>query len=98
MFYSVQYTNLLKLEAWLLLTFFLCLHNQLSSITVADWDSMGRVVTQTHDRVFQTLGRAFQTLGRAFDLLLRLQNFKNLAKRLKGPPCVLKQELGRVVR
>ena len=91
MFYSIQYTNLLKLEAWLLLTFFLCLHNQLSSITVADWDSMGRVVTQTHDRVFQTLGRAF-------DLLLRIQNFKNLAERLKGPSCVLKQELGRVVR
>ena len=35
-------------------------------ITVADWDSMARVVTQTRDR-------AFQKLGRAFDFLLSLQ-------------------------
>ena len=26
------------------------------SFTVADWDSMGRVVTQTRDKTFQTLG------------------------------------------
>ena len=36
------------------------------SPTVADWDSMGRVVTQT-------LGRVLKTLGQAFDFLLRLQ-------------------------
>ena len=42
-------------------------------ITVADWDSMGRVITQTRGRAFQTLGRAFETiienqkLGREFD-------------------------------
>ena len=29
--------------------------------TVADWDSMGRVITQTHGLVFQTLGQAFET-------------------------------------
>ena len=34
--------------------------------TVADCDSMGRVVKQTR-------GRAFQILGRAFDFLLNLQ-------------------------
>ena len=27
--------------------------------TVTDWDSMGRVITQTRGRAFQTLGRAF---------------------------------------
>ena len=36
------------------------------SCTVADWDSMGCVVTQTRDK-------AFQTLARAFDFLLSLQ-------------------------
>ena len=36
------------------------------SCTVADWDSMGLVITQTR-------GRAFQTLGRAFIFLLNLQ-------------------------
>ena len=41
--------------------------------TVAHWNSMGHVVTQTRDRVFQTLNRAFQTPNRAFDSLLRLQ-------------------------
>ena len=48
--------------------------------TVADWDSIGRVTTQTRDRAFQTLGRVFQTLGRALDFLLS----------------VLKKALGRV--
>ena len=37
--------------------------------TVAGWDSMGRVITQTRGRVFQVLGRAFQTLSRAFSFL-----------------------------
>ena len=36
------------------------------SFTVSEWDSMGRVVTQTRDKTFQTLGRAF-------DFLLNLQ-------------------------
>ena len=48
---------------------------------LADWGSMGRVVTQTR-------GRAFQTLGRAFDFLLRLQKLRRVlessAERLKG--------------
>ena len=34
---------------------------------MADWDSMGLVVTQTRGHVFQILGRAFQTLGRTID-------------------------------
>ena len=37
---------------------------------MGDWDSMGRVITQTHDRAFQTLSRAFHTFGRAFSFLL----------------------------
>ena len=41
--------------------------------TMADWDSMGRVITQTRVRAFQTLGRAFQTTGRAFSFLLNPQ-------------------------
>ena len=53
--------------------------------TVADWDSMGRVVTQTR-------GRAFQTLCRVFDFLLSLQN----PSVWKGRASVLKQALGRV--
>ena len=52
--------------------------------TVADWDSIGRVTTQTRDRAFQTLGRVFQTLGRALDFLLSLLL------------SVLKKALGRV--
>ena len=46
-----------------------------SDVTVTDWDSMGRVIIQTRDRVFQTLGRAFsfllnpQKLGRVFQKL-----------------------------
>ena len=43
------------------------------SLTVADWDSMGRVTTQTRGRAFQTLNRAFQTLGGAFTFLLSPQ-------------------------
>ena len=30
--------------------------NRTFSYTVADWDSMGRVITQTRGRAFQTLG------------------------------------------
>ena len=42
------------------------------NVTVADWDSMGGVITQTRDRAFESLGRAFsillnpQKLGRVF--------------------------------
>ena len=50
---------------------------QQQKATLADWDTIGRVVTQTCgrafktlSRVFQTLRRAFQTLGLAFDFLL----------------------------
>ena len=46
-----------------------------SNLTVADWDNMGRVVTQTR-------GRAFQTLSRAFHFLLRLQNLSRVFERL----------------
>ena len=42
-------------------------------ITVADWDSMNRVITQTHGRAFETHGRAFQTLGLASSFLLNPQ-------------------------
>ena len=28
-------------------------------LTVADWDSMGRIITQTRGQAFRTLGRAF---------------------------------------
>ena len=45
---------------------------QLLPSTVADWDSMSRVITKTRGRAFRTLGRAFQTLGRAFSFLLNL--------------------------
>ena len=41
--------------------------------TVADWDSMGRAVTQTRGRAFSILSRVFQTLSRAFDFPVRLQ-------------------------
>ena len=39
--------------------------------TVSEWDSMERVVTQTHDQAFQTLDQVFQTLSQAFQILLR---------------------------
>ena len=41
--------------------------------TVADRDSVSRVITQTRGRAFQTLDRAFQSLGRAFSFLLNPQ-------------------------
>ena len=54
--------------------------------TVADWDSMGLVITQTR-------GRAFQTLGRAFIYLLNLQKLGLVFQKLGR---VLKQMLGQV--
>ena len=39
-------------------------------LTVADWESMGRVITQRRGRVVQTLNRAFETLDRGFSFLL----------------------------
>ena len=45
------------------------------NITVADWDSMRRVIAQTLGKAFQTLSRAFgfllnsQRLGRVFQML-----------------------------
>ena len=51
---------------------------------MADWDSMGRAVTQTRDRSFEKLDRAFQTLGLASDFLFKLQIlgrvFRNLSQ------------------
>ena len=41
-------------------------------VTVADWDSMSHVITQTRSQTFKTLGRVFQKLGQAVDFLLSL--------------------------
>ena len=55
--------------------------NEVRNCTLADWDSMGCVITQTR-------GRAFQTLGRAFSFLLNPKNsakcFKRSGERFKG--------------
>ena len=56
-------------------SFLLFLHTV--SCTVADWDSMGCVVIQTHNRAFQTLGRSLYFLG-------RLQNLARVFEKL-GP-------------
>ena len=45
---------------------------------VAEWNSMGHVVIETRDRVFQTLDRAFQT----FDFILRFQKFDRVFGKL----------------
>ena len=50
--------------------------------TVADWDSMGCVITQTCSRAFQTLDQAFPTFGRAFSLLLNPQKLGRVLQRL----------------
>ena len=50
--------------------------------TVADWDNMGRVITQTRARTFQTLTRAFRTLGRAFGFLLNPQKLGQVFQKL----------------
>ena len=54
---------------------------------MADWDSMGHVITQTR-------GQAFQTLGRAFSFLLNPQKLGRVF--LKARPHALKQMLDRV--
>ena len=60
----------------------LALNFKIGLITVAEWDSVGRVATQARGRAFLTLGRAFQTLGGAFDFLLRLQKFSRVFGKL----------------
>ena len=50
--------------------------------TVADWDSMGRVITQTRARAFQTLAQAFRTLGQAFGFLLNPQKLGQVFQKL----------------
>ena len=45
---------------------------------VADWESTGRVITQTRGRAFQTPGRAFLTLYRAFSFLLNHQKLSRV--------------------
>ena len=60
---------------------FLPSHYQFRNNTVADWDIMGRVITQTR-------GQAFQTLGRAFSFFLKASKPRSSA--------VLKQMLGRL--
>ena len=52
------------------------------SLTVADWDSMGRVITQARGRAFQTLDRAFQTLDRTFTFLLNSQKLGRVFQKL----------------
>ena len=49
---------------------------------MADWDSMGRVITQTRGRASQTLERAFQTLSRAFSFLLSSQKPERVFQKL----------------
>ena len=49
---------------------------------MADWDNMGRVITQTRARTFQTLTRAFRTLGRAFGFLLNPQKLGQVFQKL----------------
>ena len=34
---------------------------------MADWDSMGRAITQTRDRAFQTLSPGFSFSSKAFN-------------------------------
>ena len=53
------------------------------SLTDADWDSMGRVITQACGRAFQTLDQAFQTLNRAFTFLLNSQKLGRVFQRLE---------------
>ena len=50
--------------------------------TVADWDSMDHVMTQTRSRAFQTLGWAFQTLGLAFSFLWNPQKLGRVFQKL----------------
>ena len=57
-------------------------HWDFLSNIVVDWDSMGRVITQTRSRVFQTLGQVFQILGRAFSFLLNPQKLGQLFEKL----------------
>ena len=45
---------------------------------VADWESTGRVITQTRGRAFQAPGRAFLTLYRAFSFLLNHQKLSRV--------------------
>ena len=50
--------------------------------TMADWDSVDRVVKQIHGWTFSTLARAFQTLDWAFDFLLRPQKLGRMFAKL----------------
>ena len=49
---------------------------------MADWDSMGRVITKTRVRAFEALGRAFQTLGQALSFLLNSQMLGRVFQKL----------------
>ena len=62
------------------------------SLTVADWDSMGLVITKACGRAFQTLDRAFQTLGQAFTFLLNSQKLGRVFQKLGR----VFQRLGRI--
>ena len=60
----------------------ICLFDKSCTHTVADWDSLSHVVSQTRGGVFEKLVRAFQTLSRAFDFLLRLQKLHRMFGKL----------------
>ena len=73
---------------------FLPSHYQFRNNTVADWDIMGRVITQTR-------GQAFQTLGRAFSFFLKASKARSSVSKArlsvsKSWLHVLKQMLGRL--
>ena len=73
---------------------FLLSHYQFRNNTVADWDIMGRVITQTR-------GQAFQTLGRAFSFFLKASKARSSVSKArlsvsKSWLHVLKQMLGRL--
>ena len=80
---------------------FLPSHYQFRNNTVADWDIMGRVITQTR-------GQAFQTLGRAFSFFLKASKPRSSAVKARSSVSkarlsvskswlhVLKQMLGRL--
>ena len=50
--------------------------------TVADWDSMDRVITQTHGRASETLDQSFQFLDRAVSFPLNPQKLIRVYQKL----------------
>ena len=50
--------------------------------TVADWNSVCRVITQKHNGVFQTLGPDFRIPGKAFGFLVDLNKLGRVFQKL----------------